>query len=236
MTTTTRIKERPILFSSEMVRAILGNHKQMTRRVVTWSNSYVSTPKKFLYDLNRAWSDHSFRAVKFHRYLHVPFAHPEDGWEENPDDDTVGRWYSRHEVGDRLWVRETWQQIYPIGEGQWATCNLVGDMSSARIIFAADCEEEPPTWRPSIHMPRWASRITLEVTDVRVECVRDITETDARAEGCKPSEKVELKDGSPCYTDSFQQLWKTIHGVDNPKAWENNPPVWATSFRKLEEM
>lgn len=75
--------------------------------------------------------------------------------------------------GDRLWVRETWQQVRDV-DGRRFTCNSTRRCRDAWVIYAAMCdEEEPPVWRPSIHMPRWACRLVLEVTDVRVELRRD---------------------------------------------------------------
>lgn len=81
-------------------------------------------------------------------------------------------------------------------------------------------------------MPRWASRLTLELTQVRVERLQDISEEDAKAEGCDASELMTMKGGSPCYSNPFQKLWLSIHGIDNPAAWESNPWVWALTFRR----
>jgi hypothetical protein len=91
-------------------------------------------------------------------------------------------------------------------------------------------QEEEPKWRPSIHMPRWASRITLKITDVRVERLQDITEDDARAEGCKETH---------LYNDlyftayaQFGELWGSING---PGSWDENPWVWALEFEVIKQ-
>lgn len=142
--------------------------------------------------------------------------------------------YSRWQTGIGLWVRETWATDAPSIEdcrrshedamgGQYhpyykATSNQF-DIDSLR-------------WRPSIHMPRWASRITLEITSIRVERLQDISEEDAKAEGVYASDKVVMKDNSPCYTSSFRELWTQINGIDNPAAWERNPWVWVIEFKR----
>ena len=137
--------------------------------------------------------------------------------------------------GDRLWVREA---HYIIGEYR-------------EVFFRAtqDSNKSPPLswpgpWRPSIHMPRWASRITLEVTGVRCERLRDISEADAQAEGV---ERTVTGDGWRRYADpsreavglppfadarsSFRSLWEHINGTGS---WDANPWIWVVSFRRLD--
>lgn len=117
--------------------------------------------------------------------------------------------------GDRLWVRETW------GQG------------STRVMYRAGCNTEyrPPDgrWRPSIHMPRWASRITLEIEKVRIERLHSITEADCRAEGCAGGH------GSiPNYMynatphEHFGWIWQSVGGD-----WSTNPWVWVPTFRRI---
>jgi hypothetical protein len=90
---------------------------------------------------------------------------------------------------------------------------------------------EVPKWRPSIHMPRWASRITLRITDIRVERLQDISEDDARAEGVfEPSEPVETY-GPRAGRVAFKMLWNHING---PGAWDENPWVWVISFERVK--
>lgn len=197
-TTATAIeaKERPILFSGPMVRAILEGRKSQTRRVIR-----VREGEDFcaLNGLGRA-----VFTVDQIKYREVK---------------------CRYGVkGDRLWVRETFL--------------IVGCEADHRIVYKSsnDGPDEwvSPAWRPSIFMPRWASRITLEVTDVRVERLQDIPVEDAQCEGIE-IEQVEQSAGE-------QWLEKTlchfIAGWDALNAkrgypWESNPWVWAITFRKL---
>jgi hypothetical protein len=106
-----------------------------------------------------------------------------------------------------------------------------------------DDELEPPLEmkqngfkrKSSIFMPKALSRIWLEITGIRVERVQDISEDDAKAEGVEESGGVEMKDGSPCYSWPYRELWDRLHGVDNPKAWEANPFVWVIEFKKVNK-
>jgi hypothetical protein len=199
-------KERPILFSGPIIRAILEGRKTQTRRVVK----------------PRPPADH-------------PFPQPcvNDGywWNDSKDDhDDVSFWptYSTclpcpyGKPGDRLWVRET--HMIHGGEIAYAATDqhLVG------------CDR----WKPSIHMPRWASRITLEITGVRVERLDDISEADAMAEGAeRPVLSATELDGIPVhpmtgsYADGFRDLWESING---PESWAENPWVWVVEFQKVE--
>lgn len=120
--------------------------------------------------------------------------------------------------GDRLWVRETF--------AQWSNRNRVAQ-------YRADVPEDRwhlYTWRPSIFMPRWASRITLEITDVRVECVHDISEADAQAEGM--TERTRLPGVEPLYAMTFAKLWNSINAARG-YSWESNPWVWAITFKRI---
>lgn len=130
-------------------------------------------------------------------------------------------------VGDRIWVRET-----------WARYNI--DQNSHDIAYRATTPQDWPEegrWRPSIHMPRWASRILLEITDVRVERLNAISQEDAQAEG------LELTGWRPTYSDpdsggealtpydNFAQLWESIYGEES---WKANPWVWVIEFKRVE--
>ena len=130
--------------------------------------------------------------------------------------------------GDRLWVRETWADVrwmqepehFPNGVSYRADC-------SADSLKLA--EHYGVRWKPSIHMPRWASRITLEVTEVRAQRLQDITEEDARAEG------VNCAVGGFITTNpvnAFHGLWDYINGKRAP--WDSNPWVWAVTFRRVD--
>jgi len=124
--------------------------------------------------------------------------------------------------GDRLWVRETWRQ------------------GNTRVLYRTDdvCPSQV-RWRPSIHMPRWASRITLEITDVRVQRLQEISDEDALAEGLRSDGSlgaqcsVELT-GHRTHHDSpkecFRLLWESIHG---PGSWDVNHFVWVIVFRRI---
>jgi hypothetical protein len=140
-------------------------------------------------------------------------------------------------VGDRLWVRETWAM-----EGTDGTSPLPLQYRADRDDWLA-CAK----WRPSIHMPRWASRITLEITAVRVERLQDITEEDAQKEGVESvlyreerfwrayghnplpggGELTATRDAKR----SFQTLWSSING---PDSWASNPWVWVIEFRRVQ--
>ncbi|MBU5667242.1 hypothetical protein KQJ14_17800, partial [Enterobacteriaceae bacterium S32_ASV_15] len=139
--------------------------------------------------------------------------------------------------GDRIWVRETWAEA---GAG-------APDLKLYRANYPAHVpthyENVPPAedvrWTPSIHMPRWASRILLEITDVRVERLNDISEEDARAEGiidggclnCGEPEPCGCANPEPDATDAFAYLWQSIYGQEN---WNANPWVWVIEFNRIE--
>lgn len=213
------MKERPIIFSGPMVRAILEGRKTQTRRIVN---------KKLPSGWNLADGPR----------LYHPVVVNEDGEEEaGPEvfgagfdgDDGEEYWIPCRYggPGDRLWVRETWRQDY---QG--------GAVLGGRPIYKATCNEAEAQkaivnpWRPSIHMPRWASRILLEITEVRVQRVQEISEKDAMAEGVQPEHMRPARGpwlSGPA--EAFASLWDSIHG---PGAWERNDWVWAITFRRVE--
>lgn len=206
------MKERPIIFSGPMVRAILEGRKTQTRRRVKFTESG-------LVDLRGPYATPVRDGVGL---VWRPFG---TSPEVPMPPDKISELCPLGSAGHRLWVREAWAHNQFMPESQ---CTGPAD-----CFYRATCSEERRAatgWRPSIHMPRWASRITLEITDVRVERVQDISEEDARAEGVEASETIEMRDGSPCYSTPFQILWNSIHGVG---AWEGNEWVWVISFRKL---
>jgi hypothetical protein len=197
------MKERPILFSAPMVRSLLNDSKTQTRRVVK--------PK------------------------HLPFV-------ENLTANFLdGKWGERPmpygQPGDRLWVRETFADLR--GTGIEHRPDPSGPLK--RYAFAAN---HPPgsngdearkefgvKWKPSIHMPRAASRITLEITEVRVERLQDISEDDAVSEGATWSFSRSGPRGDLSVKAGFVDLWESING---PGSWEANPWVWVVSFKHLE--
>jgi hypothetical protein len=122
------------------------------------------------------------------------------------------------QAGDRLWVREAWapRPLEPARECVVAACRGTDDARNG-------------PWKPSIHMPRWASRIQLEITDVRVERLQDISDDDLAAEGIQELIDAGVDhDGTP--RDTYRALWEALNG---PGSWAANPWVWAVSFRAL---
>lgn len=120
--------------------------------------------------------------------------------------------------GDRLWVREAWR-LREIGE-DWSR-----DCGTGVAYRATDPDGRAEKWRSSLHMPRWASRITLEVTGVRVERLQDISHDDACAEGIEST-----RGGALACIERYRRLWESING---PGSWDANPWVWAVSFKRL---
>ncbi len=138
--------------------------------------------------------------------------------------------------GDRLWVRETWAA--PHGEDARPPRAIQCDQM--RIHYAASEDRGGLLWRPSIHMPRWASRITLEVTGVRVERLQDISEADAMAEGVQCDSTIDhrsarTEDGKLLHShavDQYRALWESSNG---PGSWEANPWVWVVEFKGVAQ-
>ena len=207
------MSEKPILFSGAMVRAILDGRKTQTRRIVK----------------------------------HIPaLGYPED-WCERAAGivDMVGdyrRFCPYGQPGDRLWVREAYALLADPGsmrswdgpipdERPTLERTQLGHIPTP--IYRCDGERSDVTsqlgrklrWRPGIHMPRWASRISLEVKAVRVERLHDISEADAEAEGVDPR-----GDGSARYRAAFRLLWCEIYGH---ASWDANPWLWCVSFARV---
>jgi len=214
------VKERQILFSAPMVRAILAGRKTQTRRVVKpqpdWERPMPcssQTPEGWQGPLDYSLWSHEGDASEGSR--RCPYGQP----------------------GDRLWVREAWR----VRGGQ----EYEYQRDRSQVMYRATHGEdgyplgwESYDWRPSIHMPRWASRITLEITGVRVERLNEVSEADAMSEG------VTALDGqfSGCYAagpalsgttakECFRRLWASING---PDSWEANPWVWVLEFRRID--
>lgn len=203
------MKERPILFSGEMVKAILDGRKTQTRRVM--KPQPIIGEGGSMVDLGNGW------AVL--------------------DGIMAGEWNCPYgKPGDRLWVRETWR-----AGGIYADIMKIADLNPAadeHIHYRADEQDSGvDVWRPSIHMPRWASRITLEVTDIRVERVQDISETDVGAEGIE-STLTDPNTGNVverCPGDrwAFAGLWDSIN-AKRGYSWESNPWVWVVEFKRVQ--
>ena len=231
---TTETKFRAFNAYQHEIPRILDGSMTVFRRAVKWSNSDVSTPRNFLYDLSRAWSDPSGRDDGVHCYLHVPFAHPGDGWEGDPKNDMDGRWYPKFDEGDRLWLQETWQEVddeygTPLVVYKRGGYRIAGLRDGVRESFDAEAGEFiVDRWRPSIHMPCWASRITLEVTEVRVARVADIQPDDLRAEGFAK----QLNDVSSTWFRRFSEYWDVLN-KSRGFGWDTNPFVWVIEFRRI---
>ncbi|MDV2984181.1 UNVERIFIED_CONTAM: hypothetical protein Q9R58_07690 [Methylobacteriaceae bacterium AG10] len=223
-------RERPIIFSGPMVRAILAGRKTQTRRIA------------------KRPTDH----------FHASYTHLHQGSEGFVWSDGRGgcqraaRMPAR--VGDRLWVRETWQT----GSGYNGPQVAYRATADAHDIDAWDGEDEGAgpsfnydrlpglkwhtwlpdllsgtegSWRSPIHMPRALSRLTLEVTEVRVERLQDISCADAIAEGIAPAANSATIDcDTPDPREDYRSLWNSIHGKD---AWDANPWIAAITFRLL---
>jgi len=224
------MKYIPILFNQEMVRATLVS-KTNTRRVITPKNSAVGVGKvdwtKFCWDGSQVYKDtcqHGHTDLhqaplpwadgsSIEQYLHVPYA-----WE---DDMTIYRVYPKYEVGDRLWVKETWDYIFG-SDGDHVIYKA--DKESLEWFNQRKKDGSKITWRPSIFMPRWASRITLEITEVRAEQIRSITAQDVIKEGISFTHK-------PIY--AFSHLWDSINGKKKGCSWTDNPWVWVIGFKRI---
>ena len=227
-----QVKERSVTCSAEEVRAILYGTKTQMRRIVKPQPpsqcdcvAHASGPSTY----ECAWTNGNVvRSEWFPRDKHG------DGhWMKPP-------WGN---VGDRLWVRETWAEWKLFGgrEKNWKGEEHVWGNVVYRATHASmmpECEGFTP-WLPSIHMPRWASRITLEITNVRVERLQDISEEDAKAEGAEWYGEADLRpDGelregqSWAYRAGFQDYWQATYGVD---AWDANPWVWRYGFKRVSD-
>jgi len=211
--------ERPIIFTGESVRAILAGKKSQTRRNVKPQPEFSDPWWEVRGRLTVGGSPCS--EFKTNRDAEVaaalsslpcPFGAP----------------------GDRLWVRETWD-VFALPD-EVPSIAYAADSTAIPIIggegWKLQRADNAHCWRPSIYMPRWASRLTLEVTEVRVQRLQEISEDDACAEGVLPcgqgSHPTEL---SP-YRCNFAQAWNSINRKRAP--WESNPWCWAISFRRVE--
>ena len=234
------MKDRPILFSAPMIRALLAGTKTQTRRAC------------------------KLPASPDHLGQWEPFLFGGQGCRDSKGREISGRWTISHtrtgavigcpygSAGERLWVRET-IRAHEITEAEaaantWRIGDRLGERSSAGldgVVYVADnafreianTREASERWMkvnayrglrgavvPGIHMPRWACRIVLEITDVRVERLQDISEADALAEG------VAAHPDGPWH--AYRSLWTLINGAGS---WDANPWVWVVSFRRIEQ-
>lgn len=223
---TITVSEKPILFSAPMILEILAGTKAVTRRVVK------PPPPSWATEVGvSAFTQPSMLSARGN--------HPEHG----PSESFIKQ---RYAVGDRLRVRETWQTWTRQSDG----CNGIrfrADESFMPIentreaadlwIETHDNGSHGTDWRPSIFMPLWASRITLEVTDVKVERLQDITEEQAKAEGVDHHwcDQPKFSHSGCCgYRVNFERLWTEINGKRPGCSWADNPFVWAISFSRFK--
>lgn len=203
---------RPILFSGAMVRALLDGGKTQTRRACKPMNQWVEQECREVRAIDGTPHHFLKGATEPLEKLRCPYGQP----------------------GDRLWVRETFLDTQGTGIEHRDESGL-----RHRYAFAADCapgsygdharKDYGLKWKPSIHMPRVASRILLEIVAVRVERLQDITEGDAWAEGVDKAEVLSM----PCAdgaTAAYSALWQRINGAGS---WEANPWVWVVEFKRV---
>jgi len=221
------MKERPILFNAEMVRAILEGRKTQTRRVMK--------PQPKERTLTMFWNERSWWKCDL-----------------NVECSPYGK------VGDRLWVRETFAQGKLVAGDSIEGSNppyFIEQMGSDKeddLVYRADTfklsdyevdPEQPVIWKPSIHMPRWASRINLKITDIRVERVQDIKTDGVWAEGLNKEEYEDWLEDVMCIgvpdgttyeqpIDLFHNLWNFINGKRG-YGWDENPWVWVVEFEVI---
>ncbi|HCD6704734.1 TPA: hypothetical protein ACNIFQ_001247 [Klebsiella pneumoniae] len=212
------MKERGMIFNGEMVRALLSGRKTQTRRPIKWKQTRFTEIGEREDGSKWPWSEDAEHACDF--WHPCPFG----------------------AVGDRIWVRETFAALEPGSyeqvKPQEGHCQDLRYAATDRLA-KSDADIRGYKWVPSIHMPRWASRILLEITDVRVERLNAISEEDARAEGiidggclnCGKPEPCGCANPEPDATDAFAYLWQSIYGQEN---WNANPWVWVISFKRIE--
>lgn len=227
--------ERPILFSAPMVRAILDGSKTQTRRVVKFN----------------PWPNET--NADCHRVYKTAYRTNDGGWgwvdyHGDPPKQALGqpgKLCPYGQPGDRLWVRESFQYLFDTDRDMF---NGEEDMKTGAGYKASypatdgiqefhDVNTEELSTRvwPSIHMPRWASRILLEVTDARVERVQAISEVDALAEGVKVDAQLLDRIPAPMMParDAFRQLWDSIN-APRGFGWYANPWTWAITFKRVK--
>ncbi len=195
-----------MIFNAEMVRALLDGRKTQTRRPIKWKETRFTEIGEREDGSKWPWSEDAEHACDF--WHPCPFG----------------------AVGDRIWVREAFRVhsratdvatlIYKASErNSWT--------EQTRRVPVAVCNKPatPEKWTPSLHMPRWASRILLEITGVRVERLRSMSQDDARAEG------VIAASGPMEAGLAFRELWDSIYGEES---WKANPWVWVIEFKRVE--
>lgn len=237
------MKERGMIFNGEMVRALLDGRKTQTRREVKlnldiarlattydWATSLAANHYQGLTEEQIQQKAESLRGV----------IHPvilDNG-------QMVSIICPHGKPGDRIWVREAFR-VHSLATDVATLVYKASERNSwteqTHRVPVAVCNKPatPEKWTPSLHMPRWASRILLEITNVRVERLNAISEEDARAEGiidggclnCGEPEPCGCANPEPDATDAFAYLWQSIYGQES---WNANPWVWVIEFKRVE--
>lgn len=265
------MKSTPILFNGDMVRAILNGSKTQTRRLVKPS---IVPHIEYMGGSNDDCTEFEFVGLKYGTWTDGKNKAMPPEWliycDEYPEEGVIpiGQVYGA--IGDQLWVKETWGVVSHSIDGNGEHVNWVPDRPNTRVfempfgrgyytghaIYRADGEfewagedgdeEGRSMWKPSIHMPRWASRITLQIINVRVERLNDISEADALAEGCQ----TDYAEGDTLYwfdglgvnkesgrlfaysaKEAYSWLWESINGAGS---WAANPWVWVVEFKVIK--
>ncbi|EOD6304163.1 hypothetical protein ACJZSO_002675 [Proteus mirabilis] len=220
------MKERGIIFNAEMVRAILDGRKTQTRRIIKSVpathnfHGWVTSSTHAKDEGKACWAIDDSPLLKEPIRLNCPLG----------------------KVGDRLYVRETWSVVSHEFDDDGLMIDYVPDRPTKAVhempyghgdfTWGDDdgCIDGRSCWKPSIHMPRWASRITLEITDVRVERLNDISNDDAKSEGCWYGRGGGVPDKAITPSDQFPTLWEEIYGDGS---WSSNPWVWVIEFKRI---
>ena len=223
------MKERPILFSGEMVRAILAGCKTQTRRVVkpTMTPPRVAPLRMEPWIIDGEWQQDDNGAPCWAGF--------------HPDYPGDAKWFTcpYGQPGDRLWVRETFTVITGDISGKVAT-SLDAVEYRADGSAVGDVITSARAWRPSIFMPRAYSRITLEIVGVRCERVNEISEADAQAEGADQEFRTVVYSPTGVkdyhmpvsFRGGFANLWDEIN-AKRGYSWDSNPWVWAVDFKRI---
>lgn len=244
------MKERPIFFNTEMVKAILEGRKTQTRHIMRRQPDAV---ERFKNGEETTDTDAQYAILRCHNNP-KGFKRCNSGWFADAKYKTP---FTEFNVGDQLWVRETWAPVNLYGEialAYKADSEVIrveenesfldeegfinyNDPRLEKYSFAAWADDlldgKEGNWLPSVQMPRWASRILLEITKIRVERLNDISESDAIAEGCDNS-KSEAAIQIGWYElplPAFKRRWEWKNGKDS---WKQNPWVWVIEFSVIQ--
>ncbi|WP_085715674.1 hypothetical protein [Pseudomonas sp. B28(2017)] len=219
------IKERPILFSAPMVRAILAGHKTVTRRPVRHQPDVSVTDA-----IPRRNFPHGPATIDWYwrpKHGHLNGA-PSAGWDFK---------CPYGQPGDRLWVREAWAadaQVDAISPRELSQGEPILYPADGTVRQTGCSMLKSGRTRPSIHMPRWVSRILLEITDVRVERLQDISLAQVRKEGCEVREfwlfGSDAEERQKIGARVFGNLWASINGEES---WRSNPWAWVIEFKRV---